>query len=59
MRGDKAHTKALARLTKDASSGVRVAGALALATPTIIFFLFDKALRVRFPRGLLTNWYYG
>ena len=38
---------------------IHVAGALALATPTVIFFLFDKALRVRFPRGLLTNWYYG
>ena len=38
---------------------IHVAGALALATPIVIFFLFDKALRVRFPRGLLTNWYYG
>lgn len=38
---------------------IYVAGALALATPAVIFFLFDKALRVRFPRGLFTNWYYG
>ena len=30
VRGDRTHTKALARLTKDASSDVRVAGALAL-----------------------------
>ncbi len=36
-----------------------VAGALAIATPLSIFFLFDLVLKVRFPRGLLTNWYYG
>ncbi|MDG2204828.1 MAG: tripartite tricarboxylate transporter TctB family protein [Alphaproteobacteria bacterium] len=36
-----------------------VAGAIALATPTAIFFLFDLVLRVRFPRGIFTNWYYG
>lgn len=29
-----------------------------LAMPTIIFFLFDLAFRIRFPRGLLTNWWY-
>jgi putative tricarboxylic transport membrane protein len=38
---------------------VHVAGAVALVTPITIFFLFDLVLRVRFPRGLLTNWYYG
>jgi len=38
---------------------VHVAAALALVTPASIFFLFDLVLRVRFPRGLLTNWYYG
>ena len=38
---------------------IHVAGAVALATPITIFFLFDQVLRVRFPRGLLTNWYYG
>ena len=38
---------------------IHVAAALALTTPVVIFFLFDKALRVRFPRGLFTNWYYG
>jgi hypothetical protein len=36
-----------------------VAGAVALVTPAAIFFLFDMVLRVRFPRGLLTNLYYG
>jgi len=38
---------------------VYVAGAVALVTPAAIFFLFDMVLRVRFPRGLLTNLYYG
>ena len=32
---------------------------LALATPLVIFFLFDLVLKIRFPRGLLTDWYYG
>ena len=36
-----------------------VAGVLATVTPLAIFLLFDSVLRVRFPRGLLTNWYYG
>ena len=36
-----------------------IAGVMALATPGVIFILFDTLLRVRFPRGLLTNWYYG
>lgn len=38
---------------------VHIAAAVALVTPTAIFFLFDMVLRVRFPRGLLTNLYYG
>ncbi len=38
---------------------LHIAAFVALATPTAIFFLFDLALQVRFPRGLLTNWYYG
>ena len=38
---------------------VYVAGAVALVTPAAIFFLFDMVLRIRFPRGLLTNLYYG
>lgn len=36
-----------------------VAGAVALLTPGLVFLLFDQVLRVRFPRGVLTNWYYG
>ena len=36
-----------------------VAAATALITPGAIFLLFDKVLQVRFPRGILTNWYYG
>lgn len=36
-----------------------LAGAIALLTPASIFLLFDKVLQVRFPRGILTNWYYG
>ena len=38
---------------------ILVAGSLALATPISIFLLFDTVLKVRFPRSLLTNWYYG
>ena len=38
---------------------IYIAGTVALVTPFTIFLLFDKVLRVRFPRGLLTNWYYG
>ena len=36
-----------------------VALVLALVAPATIFILFDSVLKVRFPRGLLTNWYYG
>lgn len=38
---------------------ILVASAVSLVTPISVFFLFDLVLRVRFPRGLLTNWYYG
>ena len=38
---------------------ILVATAVSLVTPVAIFFLFDLVLKVRFPRGLLTNWYYG
>ena len=38
---------------------VLVAGSLALVAPLSIFILFDTVLKVRFPRGVLTNWYYG
>jgi len=31
----------------------------AIATPVLIFLLFDMVLRIRFPRGIFTNWYYG
>ena len=37
---------------------IHVAGAVALVTPAAIFLLFDMVLRIRFPRGLLTNLYY-
>ena len=36
-----------------------VALATALITPLLIFLLFDNVLKIRFPRGVLTNWYYG
>ena len=44
------------------SWGERRLGALFLVTlffPTFIFFLFDLVFEVRFPRGLLTNIWYG
>ena len=28
-------------------------------TPTLVFLLFDFVLKIRFPRGILTNIYYG
>lgn len=34
-------------------------GLVAIATPLFIFFFFDQVLEVRFPRGLITDWYYG
>jgi putative tricarboxylic transport membrane protein len=36
-----------------------IAALVALGTTAFIFFSFDLILEVRFPRGLLTNWYYG
>jgi hypothetical protein len=36
-----------------------VAATLALIAPLSIFILFDSVLKVRFPRGILVNWYYG
>ena len=38
---------------------IHVAAASALITTLAIFVLFDKVLQVRFPRGIITNWYYG
>lgn len=30
-----------------------------LVSPALVFFLFDMVFRIRFPRGLLTNLWYG
>ena len=30
----------------------------AIVTPAALFMLFDSVLRIRFPRGLFTNWWY-
>lgn len=38
---------------------IYVAATVALVTPISIFLLFDSVLRIRFPRGILMNWYYG
>ncbi|GMQ75981.1 MAG: hypothetical protein BMS9Abin01_1243 [Gammaproteobacteria bacterium] len=38
---------------------IYVAVTVALVTPIAIFLLFDSVLKVRFPRGILVNWYYG
>jgi len=38
---------------------IYVAATVALVTPISIFLLFDYVLKVRFPRGILMNWYYG
>ena len=31
----------------------------ALVTPFLIFVLFDQVLMIRFPRGIILDWYYG
>lgn len=36
-----------------------VAGLVATVPPAIIFFTFDQVLKVRFPRGVLTTFWYG
>ena len=38
---------------------ILIALANAIFTPLLVFLLFDMVLRIRFPRGLITNWYYG
>ena len=38
---------------------ILIAAANAILTPFLVFLLFDMVLRIRFPRGLITNWYYG
>jgi len=35
-----------------------VALLLAIVTPVTIFLVFDSVLKIRFPRGLFTNWWY-
>jgi len=30
-----------------------------LVVPVSVFFLFDQVFKIRFPRGLLTNYWYG
>lgn len=32
---------------------------VAVVAPTLVFFLFDQVFEIRFPRGLLTNLWYG
>ena len=36
-----------------------VAGLVALTVPLTLFLIFDEVLKIWFPRGLITNWYYG
>ena len=36
-----------------------VAGLVALTVPLTLFLIFDEVLKIRFPRGMITNWYYG
>ena len=38
---------------------IHVAGLVSVVTPLSLFLLFDEVLKIRFPRGLITNWYYG
>lgn len=38
---------------------LHVAGLVSITVPLSLFLLFDEVLRIRFPRGLITNWYYG
>lgn len=36
-----------------------MASGVALVTPYLVFMLFSEVLMVRFPRGILIDWYYG
>lgn len=36
-----------------------VAALVGIMTTVVIFFTFDQIVEVRFPRGLLIDWYYG
>ena len=49
--------EALGRQRRMALVGIVIL--VAVITPLSIFFLFDLVLQVRFPRGILTNLYYG
>ena len=36
-----------------------IAALVSVTVPLTLFLLFDEVLKIRFPRGLITNWYYG
>jgi len=36
-----------------------IAALISVTVPLTLFLLFDEVLKIRFPRGLITNWYYG
>ncbi|MGB1105835.1 MAG: tripartite tricarboxylate transporter TctB family protein [Alphaproteobacteria bacterium] len=38
---------------------LHVAALISVTVPLTLFLLFDEVLKIRFPRGLITNWYYG
>ncbi|MEC8120894.1 MAG: tripartite tricarboxylate transporter TctB family protein [Pseudomonadota bacterium] len=38
---------------------LHIAALVSVTVPLTLFLLFDEVLKIRFPRGLITNWYYG
>ena len=38
---------------------LHVAALISVTVPLTLFLLFDEVLKISFPRGLITNWYYG
>jgi putative tricarboxylic transport membrane protein len=36
-----------------------IAALVSVTVPLTLFILFDEVLKIRFPRGIITNWYYG
>ena len=38
---------------------IPVALGASFVTPILIFILFDQVLKIRFPRGMILDWYYG
>ncbi|MEO1249793.1 MAG: tripartite tricarboxylate transporter TctB family protein, partial [Pseudomonadota bacterium] len=38
---------------------IQILALVGLVVPVLIFFLFDQVFEIRFPRGLLTNLWYG